>query len=70
MSINTNNDGKILLNTRERVHRDKGNFPLIDLLGNGGTRILDISECDVFGITYSAAEAEMAKTLMKQRFGY
>jgi 2-polyprenyl-3-methyl-5-hydroxy-6-metoxy-1,4-benzoquinol methylase len=83
MSINNNNDGKIVLNTPERVYRNKGNIPLIDLLGNGGNRILDIgcgagdnaalikskyTECDVFGITYSAAEAEIAKTLMKQCF--
>jgi 2-polyprenyl-3-methyl-5-hydroxy-6-metoxy-1,4-benzoquinol methylase len=83
MSINNNNEGKIVLNTPERVYRNKGNIPLIDLLGNGGNRILDIgcgagdnaalikskyTECDVFGITYSAAEAEIAKNQMKQCF--
>ena len=83
MSINNNNEGKIVLNTPERVYRNKGNISLIDLLGNGGNRILDIgcgagdnaalikskyTECDVFGITYSAAEAEIAKNQMKQCF--
>ena len=83
MSINNNNEGKIALNTPERVYCNKGNIPLIDLLGNGSNRILDIgcgagdnaalikskyTECDVFGITHSAAEAEIAKNQMKQCF--
>jgi SAM-dependent methyltransferase len=67
----------------DRVYSNQGNSPLIDLLGNGGNRILDIGcgagdnaalikskyiECDVFGITYSAVEAEIAKKQMKQCF--
>lgn len=83
MSMNNNNEGKIALHTPERVYCNKGNTPLIDLLGNGGNRILDIgcgagdnaalikskyTECDVFGITYSVAEAEIAKNKMKQCF--
>lgn len=83
MSINNNNEGKITLYTPERVYCNNGNIPLIDLLSNGGNRILDIGcgagdnaalikskykKCDVFGITYSAAEAEIAKNQMKQCF--
>jgi len=65
----------------ERIYSNQGNSPLIDLLGNGCKRLLDIGcgagdnasliksrypECDVFGITHSAAEAELAKKYMAQ----
>ena len=64
-----------------RVYSNRGNIPLLDMLGNGCKRILDIGcgagdnaeliksrypECEVFGITYSAAEAELASTKMKE----
>lgn len=65
----------------ERVYSNQGNPPLIDLLGKDCNRLLDIgcgagdnaaliksrcSECNVFGITHSAAEAELAKEYMTQ----
>jgi SAM-dependent methyltransferase len=65
--------------TSERVYSNQGNPPLIDLLGNGCNRLLDVgcgagdnaalvksrwSECDAFGITHSAAEAELARRYM------
>lgn len=65
----------------ERVYSNQGNPPLIDLLGKGYNRLLDIgcgagdnaaliksrnSECDVFGITHSAVEAELAQRHMTQ----
>ena len=67
----------------DRVYSNKGNIPLINLLGKGGNRILDIGcgagdnaaliksrfpECDVFGVTFSSAEAEIAKAQMKHCF--
>lgn len=81
MSSNNIVEGKIALNTPERVYSNKGNIPLIDLLDKGFNRILDVGcgagdnaamiqcrfpECDVFGITYSAVEADIAKNQMKQ----
>lgn len=63
----------------QRVYSNQGNVPLIDLLGEGCNRLLDIgcgagnnaalikskySECDVFGITHSADEAELAQRHM------
>lgn len=63
----------------DRVYSNKGNPPLIDLLGKGCNRLLDIGcgagdnaglikfshpECDVFGITHSAVEAELAQRHM------
>lgn len=74
---------QILPSTPERVYANQGNLPLIDLLGKGCKRLLDIGcgagdnavlikkrypEIDVFGITYSAAEAEISKHQMKQCF--
>lgn len=67
----------------DRVYSNQGNAPLIDLLGKGWNRLLDIgcgagdnaalvksrySECEVYGITHSAVEAEIAKNQMKQCF--
>ena len=64
----------------ERVYSNQGNAPLIDLLGKGCNRLLDIGcgagdnaalvksrypECDVFGITRSAVEADLAQRHMK-----
>jgi 2-polyprenyl-3-methyl-5-hydroxy-6-metoxy-1,4-benzoquinol methylase len=72
-------DGEITPPAPERVYSNQGNPPLIDLLGRGCTRLLDIgcgagdnaalaksrySECDVFGITHSTAEAELAQRHM------
>jgi 2-polyprenyl-3-methyl-5-hydroxy-6-metoxy-1,4-benzoquinol methylase len=63
----------------ERVYSNQGNPPLIDLLGKGCNRLLDIgcgagdnaalvksryTECEIFGITHSAAEAELARRHM------
>jgi SAM-dependent methyltransferase len=64
-----------------RVYSNQGNAPLIDLLDKGCNRLLDIGcgagdnaamvklrfpECDVFGITHSVAEAELAQRHMTQ----
>jgi len=63
----------------ERIYSNQGNPPLIDLLGKGFGCILDIGcgagdnaaliktryrDCDVFGITHSVGEAELAKKYM------
>ena len=63
----------------ERVYSNQGNPPLIDLLGKRCKRLLDVGcgagdnaalvksrhpECDVFGITHSAIEAELAQRHM------
>ena len=65
----------------ERIYSNQGNPPLINLLGKSCKRLLDIgcgagdnavlvkarySECDLFGITHSAAEAELAQKYMKR----
>jgi len=65
----------------ERVYSNQGNPPLIDLLGKSCKRLLDIgcgagdnaalvksrySECDLFGITHSATEAELAQRYMNR----
>ena len=65
----------------DRIYSNQGNAPLIDLLGKGCNRLLDIGcgagdnaglvksrypESDVFGITHSAAEAELAKKHLTQ----
>ena len=65
----------------DRVYSNQGNSPLIDLLGKDCKRLLDIgcgagdnaaliksrySECDVFGITHSAVEADLARRHMAQ----
>ena len=67
--------------TIERVYSNQGNPPLIDLLAKGCNRLLDIGcgagdnaalitssypECDVFGISHSAAEAELAERHMNR----
>lgn len=65
----------------ERVYSNLGNSPLVNLLGNGCSRLLDIGcgagdnaaliksrypECDVFGITHSGVEADLARKHMVQ----
>jgi len=65
----------------ERVYTNQGNAPLLDLLAGGFERVLDIGcgagdnaaliksrGCagDIYGITYSAAEAANAKAYMKE----
>lgn len=65
----------------ERIYSNKGNPHLIDLLDKGCNRLLDIGcgagdnaalvkskypECDVYGITHSAAEAELTQRYMTQ----
>lgn len=72
-------EGGITAPVPERVYSNHGNPPLIDLLGKGCNRMLDIgcgagdnaaliksrhSEAEVFGITHSAAEAELARRHM------
>ena len=72
-------EGGITPPASERVYSNQGNPPLIDLMGKGCKRLLDIgcgagdnaalvksknSECDVFGITHSAVEADLAQRHM------
>ena len=72
-------DGGITPPAPEQVYSNQGNPPLIDLLNKGCNRLLDIgcgagdnaalvksrySECDIFGITHSAVEAELAQRHM------
>ncbi len=74
-------NGGITPPASERVYSNQGNPPLIELLGKGCKRLLDIgcgagdnaglvksrdSECDVFGITHSAVEADLARRHMAQ----
>ena len=64
---------------QEQVYRNSGNTALIDLTGKHCSRVLDVGcgaddnaallkskypECEVFGITHSIAEAEIAKPHM------
>jgi 2-polyprenyl-3-methyl-5-hydroxy-6-metoxy-1,4-benzoquinol methylase len=64
---------------QERVYSNQGNPPLIDLLGEGCARLLDIGcgsgdnavlvklkhwDCEVWGITRSAAEYDLAQRHM------
>ncbi len=63
----------------ERVYRNEGNAPLIALLGEEVRRVLDVGcgagdnagllrsrypVCEVFGVTFSAAEADIARQRM------
>src|SRR5690242_5478256 len=63
----------------ERVYVNDGNQPLIDLLSPKYRRILDVGcgagdnailikaknpECEIYGITHSVAEAELARKVM------
>lgn len=81
MSLRKVMNGTITPQTPERVYSNNGNPPLIDLLGKGCNRLLDIGcgagdnaaliksrypECDVFGITHSAVEADCARRHMVQ----
>ncbi|MHB0866211.1 MAG: class I SAM-dependent methyltransferase [Thermoleophilia bacterium] len=73
-------DGGVTPPVLDRVYSNQGNIPLIGLLGKGCNRLLDIgcgagdnaalvksrSDCEVFGITHSAAETELAKVQMTQ----
>ena len=68
--------GGITPSVPDRVYSNQGNRPLIELLAKDCKRLLDIGcgagdnaaliksrhpECDVFGITHSAAEATLAR---------
>jgi 2-polyprenyl-3-methyl-5-hydroxy-6-metoxy-1,4-benzoquinol methylase len=68
-----------LANTPDRVYKNDCNAPLINLLDPGVRRILDVGcgagdnanlvrsrypNCEIHGITYSAAEAEIARKRM------
>lgn len=81
MSLQKIIEGGITPPVPDRVYSNQGNSPLIDLLGKGGKRLLDIGcgagdnaaliksrypECDVFGITHSAVEADLARRHMAQ----
>lgn len=74
-------EGGITFPVADRVYSNQGNAPLIDLLGKGWNRLLDIgcgagdnaalvksrhSECEVYGITNSAVEADLARRHMAQ----
>jgi 2-polyprenyl-3-methyl-5-hydroxy-6-metoxy-1,4-benzoquinol methylase len=67
------------ISSQDRVYKNDGNTPLIDLLDPGVRRILDVGcgagdnaklinsrhpSCEIHGITYSTAEAEIAKQRM------
>lgn len=69
------------VNDEDRIYENSGNQPLLDLHNFNGEKILDVgcgagdnasllkrrySQCQVFGITYSEAEAEMAQHYMEQ----
>ncbi len=79
MSFQKSLSGGITPLSSERVYSNQGNAPLIDMLGKGCTRLLDIgcgagnnaalvksrySDCEVFGITLSDAEAKLAQKHM------
>jgi SAM-dependent methyltransferase len=64
----------------DRVYSNHGNLPLIDLIGKGCNRLLDVGcgagdnagvvrsnypECKLFGITHSPTEAAIAATHLK-----
>jgi 2-polyprenyl-3-methyl-5-hydroxy-6-metoxy-1,4-benzoquinol methylase len=64
---------------QDRVYQNDGNAPLIDLLGGNALQVLDVGcgagdnaalirsrspSCRIFGVTHSAAEAELAKRHM------
>lgn len=72
-------EGEVASPTLGRIYINEGNPPLVDLLGDGCERLLDVGcgagdnaalvksrypECDVFGITHSAVEAELAQRHM------
>ena len=74
-------DGNITLPLSERVYSNQGNPSLLDLLAKGCNRVLDIGcgagdnaalikfkhpQCDIYGITHSAAEAELAQRWMSR----
>lgn len=65
----------------DRIYSNRGNGPLIDLLGDGCGSLLDVGcgagdnaallrsrdpSCRLFGITHSTAEAELAKQHMQR----
>lgn len=64
----------------ERVYRNRGNSPLIDMLADGCRSVLDVGcgagdnaalirarhpQCRVFGVTHAGAEAELARRHMQ-----
>jgi SAM-dependent methyltransferase len=74
-------DREVSLPPTERIYENLGNLPLIKLLDGSRHRVLDIgcgagdnavlirsrhSDCEIFGITHSAAEAERAQIHMKK----
>jgi SAM-dependent methyltransferase len=74
---------RTVFDAQDRVYHNKGNIPLISLLGNNVNLILDVGcgagnnaylikskykKCEIFGITNSHAEANIAKKYMKQCF--
>jgi 2-polyprenyl-3-methyl-5-hydroxy-6-metoxy-1,4-benzoquinol methylase len=65
----------------ERVYSNQGNIPLLNLLGDGCRRVLDIGcgagdnanrilsgnpNCEIYGITHSTDEAQLAQASMKK----
>ena len=74
-------DREVSLPPTERIYENQGNLPLIKLLDGSRHRVLDIgcgagdnaalirsrdSNCEISGITHSAAEAERAQIHMKK----
>ncbi len=66
---------------RNRIYENRGNWPLVELLGTGCQRVLDVGcgagdnaalvkarypGCRVFGITHGAAEADVARRHLEQ----
>ncbi len=81
MSSQMRLDGNVTLPLSERVYSNQGNPPLIDLLAKGSEHVLDVGcgagdnaalikfthpECDICGITHSAAEAELTQRHMSR----
>jgi 2-polyprenyl-3-methyl-5-hydroxy-6-metoxy-1,4-benzoquinol methylase len=67
--------------SQNRIYSNNGNRPLIELLSPGRRRVLDVGcgagdnafliktthpDCEVFGITHSTAEADLAKKVMTE----
>lgn len=76
MNLQNQPSDKLPIANPGRVYKNNGNHPLIDLLDNSATRILDVGcgagdnaalvksrrpYCEVFGITWSDTEADIAK---------
>ena len=76
-----NSKGNVTHLVAERIYRNAGNIPLIELLEKRCNKLLDIgcgaddnavlvnstyTECGVYGITYSNSEADLAEKMMEK----